>query len=119
MDGFANHDNGGPWLKIKNDTNEEQTLEGYSLKIESLSLDKPRNHVFDSIKVPSQSAVRIVTKDTRPQLENDICWNEGWENIDDEMDVSLIAPDGKLIGGPIPLDVPSRRYEHERACQIM
>jgi len=119
IDGFANHDNGGPWLKIKNDTNQEQTLEGYSLQIESLSLDKPRNHLFDSIKVPAQSSVRIVTKDTRPQLENDICWNEGWENIDDEMDVSLIAPDGNPVGRSIRLDVPSRPSQLERRCQIM
>jgi len=117
IDGFANHDNGGPWLKIKNSTNKEQDLQGYSLKIESKSLDKPRKHVFDSTQIPAKEHIRVVTKDTKPKLENDRIWSEGWENIDEEMDISLISPEGELVSGPIPLDVPS--LKKSSSCAVM
>jgi len=117
IDGFANHDNGGPWLKIKNSTNKEQDLQGYALKIESKSLDKPRKHVFDSTQIPAKEHIRVVTKDTKPKLENDRIWSEGWENIDEEMDISLISPEGELVSGPIPLDVPSSKKSS--SCAVM
>lgn len=115
--GFANHANSGPWIQIKNSSAHPTSLEGWSLLFETDGAD-PQPIPFDAINVAPQQSVRMVTSETPGRQVGDIEISEFTVSSNQQVNVSLLDPDGKLAGGPLPLDVPSNDVE-EWACLIM